>query len=769
VIIKHVTNKSVVLTLLAALVLVGCNRTPAAYVVAGDKYLAQQKYDDAILQYRKAVQKDPNYADAFYRLSRVEMREGRLAAAHELLKRAVELAPERKQLSIEFGDLIWYIYNADNRPAPSLYMELSHVSQKLLEGNPQDFDGLRFKAYLATFDKHVDDAVALLEQANSLRPAYPDVTMPLARLLSEKGQNAHAEELIQRTLRQNPSYGSGYSALYVLYMREHRTADAEAILRQRVENKPRDAQGLIELAEHYVNQNNAAAMNAALQRLRDHRSEFPGARMALGDFYALHKNSEQSLKEFQQAIQEDPKNEIAYRKKMVTVLMAQGQSDQARTALDQILKRAPKDEEALRLKAGFDLKSQEQPKIDEAVSIYRELSKGRPNDSDLRFYYGRALLASGKTQAALGELTAAVQRAPSNPAPKLALADLLVNQGLYAKGLQVTSDILDQDPLNENARLLRAMALGALGERQQARDELSRLIHDRPGNSGAELQLGLLDIVEKRYPEAKAIFAKHYHPGQPDLRPIEGLVRTEVVQGNFDRALALLQQELQRSPKSNLLRLTTASVAASAGRLDLAAEQYQTLAASLPDSSSIQIQWAETLHAKKDVPGAIEHYRKAKALDPNHPNPAALLGRELERDGQTQEAIASYRDALKIDPNHVLALNNLAFLLANEGKDLDEALRMAQNAQRLVNGNLAVADTLGWVYLKKGLTSSALQVFENIVQKDPKNPTYRYHLAEALLASGERVKAKTELQKALESRPSQPEEHTITELLAKIS
>ena len=78
-----------------------------------------------------------------------------------------------------------------------------------------------------------------------------------------------------------------------------------------------------------------------------------------------------------------------------------------------------------------------------------------------------------------------------------------------------------------------------------------------------------------------------------------------------------------------------------------------------------------------------------------------------------------------------------------------------------------VADTLGWVYLKKGLTGSALQVFQNNVKKDPKNPSYRYHLGAALLASGDKLRAKDELQKALQSGPSS-DEHNIRQLLAKI-
>lgn len=761
-------RKKIVAGVVIALVMASCNRSPASYVARGNKFVAQGKYDEAALEYRNAIKKDPNYADAYYRVALLELRQNHFIAAYSLLKRTVELRPGFRLAIIRFGDLGWLIYRAENRPAPQIYNDLSQTSQKLLAANPKDFDGLRFKAYVAMADKRVDDALALLETANSIRPLYSEVIMPMAELRIGKGDVAEAEKLLRQMIAKDPSYGSAYETLYTLYLREKRSADAEAVLRLHVQNNPKDIGAVIQLAEHYFSQQNAAAMNATLDGLKEGRASMPGARMALGDFYALHRNPDEALRQYQQAVHEDPKNEIAYRKKIVTILIGQEKRQQAEAELNKILKTQPEDPEALRLKAGFDLTTQRQDKVSEAASIYKDLAAKRPNDSDLRFSYARALLAGGDARAARAELSAAIQRNPSSIAPKLALAGLAINQGQFTEALGLTNGILDQNPGNETARLLHAGALEGLGQRQSARSDLDQVLRDHPKNEEAELHLAMLDTADKRYAEADKIFSQYYHPGQSDQRALEGLIRTYVAQGQFEKALALLNGELQKSPKSNSVRLMLASVATSAGKFDLAEAQCRTLAAQSPNSSTIQLQWADLLHAKGDGKGAIEHYRKAKALDPKNPIPASLLGRELERAGEAQQAIASYRDALKADPHYLFALNNLAFLLADSGQDLDEALNMALNAQRQVKDNALVADTLGWVYLKKGLTGSALQVFENNVKRDPKNPTYRYHLAAALLASGEKMKAKEELQKALQSGPSRENEPSIRQLLAKI-
>jgi tetratricopeptide (TPR) repeat protein len=761
-------RKKIVVSVLLAMALIGCNRSPASYVAKGNKYFAQGKYDDARLQYRNAIQKDPRYAEAYYRVGLLEVGQGHFSAGYDSLKHAVELNPEFRRASIQLGDLAWFIYQNQNNPIPRIYNDLSQVSQRLLASNPRDFDGLRFKAYIAIADKRMDDALAVLQTANSIRPLDSDVSMPIAELLLQKGQSAEAENLLRQLIGHQPTYVPAYDLLYDLCMRQKRVQDAEAVLRLRVEKNSKNAFAFIRLADFYASQQNTAAVNATLQRLRDGRASIRGARAAVGDFYSAHKFYDQAVREYQQGIQEDPNNEIAYRKKMERALVAQGETDEAAAEVEKILKRDPKDVEALLLKANFDLKTGQKAKISDALNIYKDLATEWPDDSSIRFYYARALIAEGNSQAARAQLTAAIQKHPTSVAPKLALADLALKEGKDAEASKLAADVLAQDPNNRRATLLRATAEEGLGQAQNARADLDQVLRAQPDNEDAQLQLALLDVADKRYQAAASVFTKYYHAGQKDLRPLEGLVRCEVYQGKLDKALALLDEEVKRSPRSVPVRLMLASTAARARRTDLAIEQYQSLAAQGQDSSSVELPWAEVLEMSGNAPGALEHYRKAVNLNPKNSVAAALLGRILEHTGHEREAIASYRTAIRADPNNVFALNNLAYALAQTGQDLDEALRVALSARKLSGDNSDVADTVGWIYLKRGHASSALQVFENNVRKYPKSSSFHYHLAAALLATGDKAKAKEELRKALENNPSSTDEPNIRQLLAKI-
>jgi predicted Zn-dependent protease len=113
-------------------------------------------------------------------------------------------------------------------------------------------------------------------------------------------------------------------------------------------------------------------------------------------------------------------------------------------------------------------------------------------------------------------------------------------------------------------------------------------------------------------------------------------------------------------------------------------------------------------------------------------------------------------------------LNNIAYSLAETGGNLDEALRLAQHALQKKPGHPTLTDTLGWIYLKKGMKDSAVQTFTNLVRQQPQDPTFRYHLGMAFLEKGDKTKAKSEFEKSLSNQPSSEDERKMRELIRSI-
>jgi predicted Zn-dependent protease len=132
--------------------------------------------------------------------------------------------------------------------------------------------------------------------------------------------------------------------------------------------------------------------------------------------------------------------------------------------------------------------------------------------------------------------------------------------------------------------------------------------------------------------------------------------------------------------------------------------------------------------------------------------------------GNLAEAEVNYRKALEIDPTLDFAANNLAYLLVQDERDLQTAQTLAEGVRRRQPENPGVADTLGWIYFKKGLLVLARAQAQFAVDREPNNGVFQYHLGKIYMdiyreskESSQRVKAVEALKKAAGSSAEFPE------------
>jgi Flp pilus assembly protein TadD len=151
---------------------------------------------------------------------------------------------------------------------------------------------------------------------------------------------------------------------------------------------------------------------------------------------------------------------------------------------------------------------------------------------------------------------------------------------------------------------------------------------------------------------------------------------------------------------------------------------------------------------------AIAQYTKYADQRPKSAGAQTAIGMLLQMQKKNSEARAKYEHALELDPRAAVAANNLAMMHAENGGNLEVALRLAQTAKAGLPNRAEVSDTLGWIYYKKGLGSMAVAALRDSVQKDPKAPLYHYHLGLAYLQSGKNTDARQALQQALKLDPS---------------
>ncbi len=748
-----------------------CSSDPATlrkkYLDSGNKYFGNEKYKEASIMYRRALQKDMRFGEGYYRLGLSELKLGRPVDAMRALQRAVELDPKNLEAPARLAEIYLTFYAVDPRKPKEFVKEIEELAKKLMANNPNSYDGLRLNGYIELTKQNAVGALSFFEKANAVKPNQPDLVLVLVQTLGANDRWDEGEKLARDLIAKNKNYNPIYNVLYARLVQQKRTDDAEALLKLQVDNDPKTAAHVLALAGHYYVNNRRDAMQDTLNRLLNDAKSFPNRHLLVGEFYFRTKDLDSAIRQYEAGAKDQPKEKHTFQKKIVETMVLQGKKTEATQLVETILKEDSSDNEALAMRAALKLQAGTREEVQAAVNDLQSVVAKTPENHMVRFNLARALIAKGDLDSAKVQLVEAIKYRPDFLLAKLALSQVYVAKQDYQNAIQTTGQVLQFDPNNLPARLLKTSALIGMREFGQARTDLEALLKQNPALPDAQFQLGMLSMAEKNYKQSEAIFRGFYASSPTDPRSLAGLIEVLTIQQQGDAALNLLRAEITKAPDRTDLHLVYANTAARSNRLDIAETEFRQLVAKTPKSGDLNIRLGDVLRMKGDFDGALASYAKAKEIMPNDVNAYVRQAMVMESRGSVKEAKPIYEKILTLDPDNPVALNNVAYLLAEDGTNLDQALAHATRAKQRMPNHPDVNDTLGWIYIKKNLSDNAVSIFRDLTQKYPDKSTYHYHLGMALLQKGDKPSAKKSLEVALTKNPDNTEQSKIRELILK--
>lgn len=163
-----------------------------------------------------------------------------------------------------------------------------------------------------------------------------------------------------------------------------------------------------------------------------------------------------------------------------------------------------------------------------------------------------------------------------------------------------------------------------------------------------------------------------------------------------------------------------------------------------------------------------ETLERATALEPRLVTSQMRLAAAAEKRSDYDKAIERYRAVLAAESGNMVALNNLAYALADKKNQAAEALPFAERAYRLSGQAPAFADTLGWVRFKLGDTVQALPLLDLAAKGAPSSVDILVHAAIVHAAAGNSVQSRRYLDAALKADPKAAERSDVKALLGKL-
>jgi tetratricopeptide (TPR) repeat protein len=391
------------------------------------------------------------------------------------------------------------------------------------------------------------------------------------------------------------------------------------------------------------------------------------------------------------------------------------------------------------------------------MSAIDTLTKQDPRLSQAYFLKGQVLVELGRFSEAGKAFNQVVTLNPRAIPARLYLARLQLLDHKLDTARQLANEVLQLAPGNPAARLVIIQADQASGDLAAANRQIADLVRSYPDWSAVHYEAARLAISQSDWATAGKALDRIEALDANSREAFEGRLAVDVGRKDFKSAFQLLDARLAKDPNDQRTLLVAGQVYMAAGDQGRAEGAWKKLLSVNPNNNDAYDALGR-LYANSGRLADAEQQFATLADKGGEAEYGLILAAVLAHSqGKLDVAKQRYEKALAANPQSAVPANNLAWIYAQEGGNLDVALKLAQTATRAEPDNPSFVDTLGVVLLKKGLATSAISEFQAAVNKSPKDASMQLHLAQAFAAAGKADDAKLAAQKALAINPAFPE------------
>lgn len=444
----------------------------------------------------------------------------------------------------------------------------------------------------------------------------------------------------------------------------------------------------------------------------------------------------------------DPDN-IWYRGQMARLLVYRERYDEALPLFESMLGRSHLfDPDNYRI---LSVLYHKQGRVDDAIAILdsAEVRLGRsPEAINLK---RSILIDAGRVDEAVAVTEAYVAATPYDEENRLVLADLYGY--LHKDSMQVAMlrEVLEVNPDNVTALVNLSdyyLDRGSTGLYLATLKQLF-LLDEVPLKSKLDYLRGLmarrLTFYRHHFAEVNdlALTLVTHYPGDPEVMKL--YADHMIGSGDIEGALTMFKTLLDRPDPQLEDYLQVIDIEAYLKRQDSVALYSDRALARFPCEHRIYMMKSGALQhmgRTKEARKVLEKALKTAGADSLRSEVLGSLGTLWHEDGNLKKTYDYYEKALKYDPNNHHVLNNYAYFLAVEGKQLDRALGMASRAVKLQENSPTYLDTYAWVLYRQGNYAEAKKIMQQALPLDRSNsPELLIHYGDILRVLGENFMA----------------------------
>lgn len=683
-----------------------------------EAHLAQNDLVTAKASLARLQELAPDDLATIYLAARIDFLEEDYAAAQAKLQQVLKAAPESRPAQ--------FLLAATHFRRGNLGQAEMHLSS-VIAAAPDNADARKLMAEIRLQQDRADEAV------EALRP-----------LLGSANTDTGAVRLAVRASLEAGDYDN-----------------AIGYLRNELESEPDNVDLQLDLAAAYLVAGQIDEAEALLSASPDESEQNAYRRDFLTVMSPLRRNDPTTaLREAEEMAARWPED-ARVRNLIGGIALSMDDLDLARESFTRAQALAPSDVSSYLNVAGIDIR---QGEFDSAREQYLAALEQEPGSIAVMVALARLEAATEKPAAAFQWLEKA--RAADHAAimPRLLLARVYINERSFESAAEVAKESVLLDASNAEARNLLGLAQQGMEEHADALANFEKAIELDPEQSAYRLNKVRAQAALGNYELAERTLVAS---GQVDLDDMQASVMMAALksrQGDAEGAMKIATDLQRRHPDNGIPVALEAELLATAEQYNEAARVYDKALSLRPDDRQLAIRAFQVRSSggleKPEAP--LVNYLLARPLDAEL---RLVVAQSHQARGERGQAIREYEQVLAGAPDNYVALNNLAWSYFETGDPRAEEI--ARRAYEQSPQDASVADTLGWIQVKKGNLAEGLPMLQKAVEYSD-NPEIRYHLAAGLAASGDKAGARRILQHLLSGKERFPSRQGAEELLGSL-
>ncbi len=502
-----------------------------------------------------------------------------------------------------------------------------------------------------------------------------------------------------------------------------------------------------------------------------------------GSFSAAEGDDGRAVEKYREVLCFEPRN-AAVHFALSRAFLSLSMIDSARHYSEKAVFYNPDNRFYRKLLAGISFEMRDFP---EAAVQFEHIAASDPSDKQTLFYLAHAYLSAGRHEKALRTFSRVLSVDPENESALAQSLWLEFKLKQYGHAISSLQRLMEQS--GETDRLM--LTLGELyqrtGQPEKALKTFAKIVENRPSFFPA--WIALFEVLVERgdderfLREAKAFFAGKDIPfaGKIEMTKLF-ILRSEDEESYAGPAGVIASELVAAFPDVAEVYVIRGMSRLFRDEYELSSKDFRKALAIDPHNLLAREELASSYMARKEYPLIVQSvgearkhgatlsprlvvlegyalfrsglYRKAaRALDgisafdrEEHTDRFFIQARltqamAYDRLGEEMQSIKAYEAVLDEDPENALAQNNLAYILAERGEELQRGLDLARKAVGAEPDNPVFLDTLGWLYFKTGSYAEARDILEKALAGKPEEPEIHDHLAEVYRVLGDEAKA----------------------------